>query len=277
MVADLHLHTHYSDGTFSPAELVAHAKERNLDAIALTDHDTVEGCKETAEFCRKAELTFVPGTELTAEISETEIHILGYFLDTANEPLLAAMRQFQDARQQRIHEMVGRLNKLEIPLGTEEVFALANCRSPGRPHVARALVIGGHCQSHGEAFDRFLKKGKPAWAPKFKLSSEDAIALIHQARGLAVLAHPALNRVDGSIPTLVGQGLDGLECFHSRHDARSAARYEAMARELGLLITGGSDCHGRNKGEPLIGTVRLPHEHVKALQARAEAISPTPS
>ena len=267
MFADLHLHTNFSDGTYTPEELAARASELRLAAVALTDHDTVEGCARMAAACELAGLEFIPATELTAEVNGNELHLLGYFVDTQNPRLLAEMTRFQRVRQNRIREMVARLNQLNIPLQTDAVFAIANCRSPGRPHVARALVMGGFCSSLDEAFERFLKKNRPAWAPKFKISAVDAIELIHQADGLAVMAHPGLNRVDEIIPALVRAGLDGVECFHTKHTATASAHYVRLAKELGVLITGGSDCHGLNKGKPLIGTVKLPYEYVEQLKA----------
>jgi predicted metal-dependent phosphoesterase TrpH len=269
--ADLHLHTNFSDGTFSPAELVAAAVKQTLSAIALTDHDTVGGCAATGEACSAAGIEFVPASELTAEVEGEELHLLGYYLDTTEPRLLAAMARFQEVRQGRIREMVARLNGLGIPLETEAVFRLANCRSPGRPHVARALVAGGFCRNLDEAFERFLKRNRPAWVPKFKISAADAIELIHGAGGVAVMAHPGLNRIDEHIPGLVEAGLEGLECFHTKHPPSTAAHYVEMAGRLGLLVTGGSDCHGLSKGKPLIGTVRLPYEHVQRLRERAMA------
>jgi predicted metal-dependent phosphoesterase TrpH len=264
--ADLHLHTNFSDGTYTPEEVVNLAVRKNLSAIALTDHDTVEGCDRAAAASAAAGLLFIPGTELTAEQDENEIHILGYFLDTRNPPLLEAMTRFQAVRQNRIHEMVARLNALDIPLRSESVFALANCRSPGRPHVARALVNDGFCGTLDEAFERFLKKHRPAFVPKMKISALTAIHLIHQAGGLAVMAHPGLNRSDQVIPTLVDAGLDGIECFHTKHASATSQHYLQIAARHKLLVTGGSDCHGLSKGRPLIGTVRLPWEDVERLQ-----------
>lgn len=271
MFADLHLHTNFSDGTYSPEELVAQAARNNLAAIALTDHDTVEGCERAAIACKAVEIEFIPGAELTAEQNENEIHILGYFLDTHNEKLLAEIAKFQAVRQQRIHEMVARLNELKVALRVEDVIALANCRSPGRPHVARALVKAGFCTSLDEAFERFLKKHRPAFVPKAKISSQVAIELIHQAGGLAVMAHPGLNRTDEVIPDLVEAGLDGIECFHTKHSTATSEHYLEIADKYNLLVTGGSDCHGMSKGKPLIGTVKLPYREVEKLKEAVAA------
>lgn len=268
MFADLHLHTHFSDGTFTPEEVAARAIAQHLCAVALTDHDTVEGCDPMAEVSARAGLEFITGLELTCEMEGNEIHLLGYCIDTRHPRLLAELAKFQEVRQNRIREMVSRLNGLNVPLLAETVFALANCRSPGRPHVARALVQSGLCGSLDEAFDRFLKRHRPAWVPKFKMSATDAIELIHESGGVAVFAHPGLNRADDLIPALVEARLDGIECFHTKHSTSTAEHYLILADKHGLLVTGGSDCHGMNKGRPLIGTVKLPYEYVALLKAR---------
>jgi predicted metal-dependent phosphoesterase TrpH len=273
--ADLHLHTQFSDGTFTPEELVLHAQKNGLACIALTDHDTVEGCARAAAACAAVKMEFIPGAELTAEHAEIEVHILGYFLDIENQVLLDRIAQFQTVRQRRIHEMVGALNKLGVPLRVEAVFALANCKSPGRPHVARALVKEKLIGSLDEAFERFLKKGRPAWVPKTKMSALESVELIHQAGGLAVMAHPGLNRSDEIIPDLVGAGLDGIECFHTKHSTMMSERYLEIAEKFSLLVTGGSDCHGFSKSRPLIGTVKLPYEHVEKLSAARRSLPAT--
>ncbi len=268
MFADLHLHTHFSDGTYTPEELAGHARRHGLTAISLTDHDTVEGCARAAAACAQNQVEFITGTELTAELADYELHLLGYGIDPQHPRLLCELARFQNGRQNRIHEMVARLNAHRVPLMAEAVFRVANCRSPGRPHVARALVQEGFCRTVDEAFDRFLKKHRPAWVPKVRMSAVDGIALIHAAGGVAVMAHPALNHNDGLIPIMVEAGLDGLECWHTKHSTAASEHYLALARHYHLLPTGGSDCHGLSKGRPLIGTVKLPFEHVVRLKER---------
>jgi predicted metal-dependent phosphoesterase TrpH len=270
MFADLHLHTNLSDGTYTPEELAGHGKRLDFAALALTDHDTVEGCSRMGAACRELGVEFLSGTELTAELDGIELHLLGYCVDVNNQKLLDEVGRFQLVRQNRIREMVARLNQLNIPLQAEAVFAIANCRSPGRPHVARALVQAGFCSSLDEAFERFLKVNRPAWVPKSKMSAFDAINLIHQAGGVAAMAHPGLNRTDEIIPAMVEAGMDGIECFHSKHSTATANHYLQMADEHHLLITGGSDCHGMNKGKPLIGGIKLPYQCVEKIKERAE-------
>jgi len=268
MFADLHLHTVFSDGTYTPEEMVFQASKHGFAAMALTDHDTVEGCHRAGIAAQAAGIEFIPGTELTAEQDGDELHILGYFLETKNRRLLAETAKFQDVRQNRIREIVTRLNAVHVPITTDAVFALANCRSPGRPHVARALVKAGLCGSLDEAFERFLKKNRPAWVPKFKMSAADAIDLIHHAGGAAVMAHPGLSHCDEVIPGMVDAGLDGIECFHTKHSTAIAEHYLEIADRFNLLVTGGSDCHGMSKGKPLIGTIKIPYQHVEKLRAK---------
>ena len=266
MYADLHMHTNFSDGTYTPEELAGHAKRCGFRAVALTDHDTMEGCARMAAACEAGGVEFVPATELTAEHGGHELHMLGYFLDAQYPRLVTDLAKFQQVRQQRIHDMVARLNEMQVPIKAEAVFELASCRSPGRPHVARTLVQGGWCKSLDEAFERYLRKGKPAWVPKFKISAKDAITLIHEAGGLAVMAHPGLNHTDDIIPHLVAAGMDGIECFHTKHSTSTTQRYLEIADKHHLLVTGGSDCHGMSKGKPLIGTIKIPYECVERLK-----------
>ncbi len=266
--ADLHLHSRHSDGTYTPLELVDAAVENELSLIALTDHDTLEGCPAVAEAAARVGLRFIPGTEITAELNGRELHILGYLVDLDHEELRDELARAQKIRQNRVREMVARLNARHVPLEVEAVFELANCRAPGRPHVARALVSAGICGSLDEAFERFLKKDRPGWVPKEKMSAVRAVDLIHAAGGLAVMAHPGLNHDDTLIPKLARAGLDGLECFHPKHNSSATEKYQAMASSLGLLVTGGSDCHGRSKNRPTMGTVKLPTEFVDLLLER---------
>lgn len=269
MFADLHLHTSFSDGTYSPEELAMEGKRFNLSVLSLTDHDTMEGCERMAAACAKQGIEFIPGSELTAEQDDYELHLLGYYLDTSSVKLRGALATFQAARQDRIREMVERIKKLGIKIEAEDVFRIANCQSPGRPHVGRALVEAGVCNSLDEAFERFLKKNRAGWVPKFRISAPDAIKLIHEAGGVAVMAHPGLNRSDDMIPELVEAGMDGIECFHTKHSTAVSQHYLMMAEQKNLLITGGSDCHGMNKGKPLIGSIRLPYSNVVKLRERA--------
>ena len=223
--------------------------------------------------CATEGLEFVVGCEFTVEQDGRELHLLGYCFDTGFEPLLSTLRKYQKVRRNRVHEIVVRLNGLGIPLKVESVMELANCDAPGRPHVGRVLVQEGHCRNLDEAFQRYLKKGKPGWAPKAKLSAAEAIALIHEAGGVAAMAHPGINHMDEVIPDLVAEGMDGLECFYTRHSTAATEHYLMISEQHNLLVTGGSDCHGENKGRPLLGSVRLPYEFVERLKTAATGVT----
>ncbi|MBG89987.1 MAG: histidinol phosphatase [Verrucomicrobiales bacterium] len=266
--ADLHMHTNFSDGTFTPEELAQRAHDCGLRVVALTDHDTLEGCERMGKACENLGIEYIVATELTAEYDGYEIHLLGYYLDLQDEYFLSKLCQFQKVRQSRIIEMAEALNKAGVPLEADAVFELAKCKSPGRPHVARAMVNAGLVKSMDVAFEKYLKKGKPAWVPKFKISAFEAIELVHRAGGVAVMAHPGLNRTDEVLKPLIESGMDGIECFHTRHSTNDCERYECMAEEFGVLITGGSDCHGMNKGRPLIGGIKLPYVYVERMKER---------
>ncbi len=271
MLADLHLHTRYSDGTYTPASVVAAARETGLSVISVTDHDTMEACAEAEQEASRAGMQFIAGCEVTAELDGRELHILGYLLDGAQPDLRRELLHAQEIRQQRVRDMVARLQGRGIPLEMDAVFSVAACRAPGRPHVARALVQGGHCGSLDEAFERFLKKDRPAWVPKEKMPAARAIELIRVAGGVSVLAHPGLNRDDSIVERLVGLGIEGLECYHPKHPPAASARYEAMAAAFGLVVTGGSDCHGRSQNRATMGSVRIPMDRVLRLRERQAA------
>ena len=240
----------------------------DLAAIALTDHDTIEGCQRQADACAKHGIEFIPGTELSTDIQGHEMHLLGYFLDTDNEELIQETTRYQHNRTNRVYDLVRQLNSIGVGLHADQVFDLAKCKAPGRPHVARALVKYGFCGTMDEAFTRYLRKGAPGWTPKVNAPFEEGIRLIHQADGIAIMAHPGLNKIDHLIPDMVRAGLDGIECWHSKHPKSTSKRYREMAARLGLLSTGGSDCHGPGKGHPIIGTVRVPYEILDEMKRR---------
>lgn len=267
MYADLHLHTNYSDGTYTPEELVDCGHARGLGVMALTDHDTIDGCSRMAGVCKDRGIEFIAGCEFTVELDGFELHLLGYFLDLECSRLIQQLEKYQSVRHGRVHEMVTKLNGIGIEIESEEVLKIANCNSPGRPHIARALVAKGYCESLDESFQRYLKKGRPAWVPKEKMTAAEAIELIHEAGGLAVIAHPGLYHRDEVISPLVDAGLDGIECFYTRHSTSTTEHYLMLAEQYNLLVTGGSDCHGNNKGRPLIGGVKLPYQYVERMKS----------
>jgi 3',5'-nucleoside bisphosphate phosphatase len=264
----------YSDGTYTPALLVEHAKAAGLDCISLTDHDSVEGLPETARLCGMAGIEFIPGVELTAYAGEfpeaehaREVHILGYLFDRTHAGLREFLEKFKQSRNERVDKMIVRLHRLGIDLKRERVAAFADANGTlGRLHVARALKEAGFVRGADEAFARFLSKGRPAWVPKFRISVAEVAAIIHRAGGAAILAHPGLARVDDRIPQMLSEGLDGIEVWHSGHTPEQCVRYKQFAENRGCLITGGSDCHGTAKYKLVIGTVKLPFAYVERLK-----------
>jgi hypothetical protein len=271
---DLHLHTRYSDGSWSPSDLVMAAGRLGLSAIAITDHDTMNGVPDALaardQAMAKGETVpeILPGVELTCQLDNREIHLLGYFPgDTwRSGPLQQVMAHARDVRQKRGEQIVARIGRLGIKLTFADVLECARGGAVGRPHVAMALVRRGIVADLDEAFDRFLRRGCPAFVERYRMTVSEAIGHVKRAGGLSVLAHPGIAQVDSRIPALAAQGLDGIEVWHSRHSPAQTRRYQDLARRLGLLVTGGSDCHGTVRGTPLLGTVRVPDECLQALR-----------
>ena len=269
--ADLHLHTVYSDGSYRPEALVLAAKRVGLAAIALTDHDTFDGIEETLAAGQQHGIEVIPGVEITARLDYEEVHILGYFFgDGWQHPLLCAVLDHaKRQRDQRVVEFAKRFKELDIPLTEQEIRQCSTCGTIGRMHVAQALAKRGVVQSVDEAFQRFLRRGKPGFVDRPRMEVAEAIGHICRAGGMAVMAHPGLNNLDDRINEMKDQGLTGLEVWHSRHTPAQTERYLALAKRLGLVPTGGSDCHGTIRDEALIGRVKVPYDQVLALKAKS--------
>ena len=263
---DLHLHSTCSDGTSSPEEVVARAGKLGLSVISLTDHDSTGGVVEAQEAgsCRGVEV--VPGVELSAQADGKDIHILGYFVDADHPQLVDCLRLYRDARTHRAERMVQKLNKLGIQVRIEQVLAKAGAGAVCRPHVADVLVEEGHVFSANEAFHKYLGYSRPAYESKYSLSPADALEIIHAADGLGCLAHPGLYRRDDLIPGLVDKGMDGIEVRHTKHNPTDVVRYTEVASHYGLLLSGGSDCHGDGRGAAVMGVVEVPRAYVEALR-----------
>ena len=265
---DLHLHSTKSDGSFSPTQVVQRAADVGLSTISLTDHDSVAGVREAQTAGRDIGVEVIPGIELSTQEANTDIHILGYFVDPDHSDLLAWLRQFQETRLKRAEKIVEKLNRLGVRIAMSQVLHRAGNAAIGRPHIADVLVEEGIVFSHDQAFQTYLGYGRPAFQPKFTLTPGQAVKIIHTAGGLASLAHPILYRRDALIPDLIEQGLDGIEVLHTKHDAAAVRRYSTMANHYGLLRTGGSDCHGDSRGEPVIGNVLVPSAFLDAMKRR---------
>jgi len=273
MRVDLHLHTTASDGLLAPAALASAVQAAGLHVFSVTDHDTVDALPEVEAQARALGLRLIPGIELSAMWHTVEFHILGYFVDSTNTGLLAYLQARREARRTRLQAILNRLRALGMTVDAEEVLARAQDGNVGRPHVARVLVDRGYVASTDEAFDRYLGDGRPAYVPRPDVTVAQAIQAIHDAGGLASLAHPGLHRRDNAIPDLIAAGLDAVEAYHVCHSAGATAHYRRLADWRGLLVTGGSDFHGstdRDHGSAP-GVPCLPEGEFIRLQAAAEA------
>ncbi|NOU09073.1 MAG: PHP domain-containing protein [Nitrospira sp.] len=255
---DLHLHTTHSDGSCTPTEVVNMAHLAGVTALAITDHDIMSGVTEAITAGQQCGIEIIPGVEISSFTGNSELHVLGYFLDQQDPDLLARLKTLRDGRHRRNPQIIERLQTIGIDITYDEVRALAGSDSVGRPHIARALMDKHVVTSAKEAFDRFLAEGKPAYVPRELPSPAEAIGWIKAARGLAVLAHPTWVKVaEQSLVDLVRQlkadGLDGVEVYYSTHAARQTREYLSLAQQLGLLVTGGSDFHGLTKPDIEVG------------------------
>lgn len=267
LCVDLHSHTLLSDGKLSPRDLVAAAAEAGVQVLAVTDHDNMEAYPEAAAEAAARGLHLIPGMEVSARYERKNLHVLAYFPPGQPPELSAWQEARRQARLRRLDRILVRLTELGLPLTREQVIpADADPRrTAGRPHVARAMVAAGHVKSYREAFDRYLGRDKPACVEDEVPSAAEAIALIHRLGGLAVVAHPALDGLGTVLSELANLGLDGVEAFHSCHEPRTARKLHGRARDMGLLVTGGSDYHGGPPAqEPAeykrLGQVGLPAE-----------------
>jgi len=274
---DLHLHTTASDGVLTPSEMVKYAKSKGLQAIAITDHDTIEGCEEGLSEGEKLGFEVIPGIEISAEHSPGSMHILGFFLDIYHPLLNERLEHLQRARAERNPKIIGKLNQLGVHITYEEVLKASGGGQVGRPHFANVLIEKKYVKSFQEAFERFLKKGAPAYVDKVRFTSKEALHFINEAKGVAVLAHPNTLGMDGYsdleklILRLVGEGLKGIEVYYPEHSPAEIGQYKALAERFGLLSTGGTDYHGMEKNGLEIGLgrgeMKLPYSIVESLKA----------
>ncbi len=264
--ADLHLHTFFSDGTYSPEELVNEASNQGLSAIAITDHDTVDGIDRGIEAGKLSGIEVLPGIELTVEYQAKEIHLLGYLIDYKNEDLKQKLKVLNNNRVERIYKITDKLKEQGVNLNPQAVFNLAKNGSPGRLHIARAMVAEGIISSTYEAFRKYIGDKCPSYAAGFKFSPQEGIDLIKSLKGIPVLAHPYSINNDELIPLLVDFGLMGIEVYYAEHTQSMINFYFDMVKKYNLLMTGGSDCHGNAKSEIKIGTIKIPYELVEKLK-----------
>jgi predicted metal-dependent phosphoesterase TrpH len=279
---DLHTHTTASDGGLAPSELVRQADQAGLKALAITDHDTIDGLAEAVQAGRGLDLEVVPGVEISIEVGlKGGAHLVGLWVRPGHQGLQTGLERLQEARRQRNPRMLAKLNELGLALSMEEVEAQAGGGQVGRPHFARALVGKGLADSVGEVFSRWLGAGAQAYVAKERLSPEEGISLVREAGGVPVLAHPGLLDLDrhgleSLLRKLRGLGLEALEAYYSEHDLATRRNLISLAARLGLAVSGGSDFHGHSKPQVRLGTgkgdLRVPASLLAALMQRRDGI-----
>ena len=267
MPADLHIHSNFSDGLLSPEEIVKKARDAGLTVISITDHDIVDGIDPAIAEGEIQGVKVIPGIEFTTDLPDTEIHILGYYIDHKAQWLKELLSRIREDRTNRIYKIVDKLNKIGVDISADDVLKLAEKGSAGRPHVARVLLEKGFVKSIQEAFNRYLDSKAPAYVPHFRLTPAQAIETIKKAGGIPVFAHPAVSNKGEMIPELMMKGLAGIEVFYSKHSNAQVNHYRALALKYGLLMTGGSDFHGlKTIRDVSLGNFKLKDEYIDKLE-----------
>ncbi len=246
--ADLHTHTTYSDGVLSPKALVDKAKDNGIEILSITDHDSINGVAEAIEYGQKLGVEVIPGVEISTDVEDKEIHLLGYFIDIYNNNLKNYLEFFKSERLNRAKRIIEKLNYLGVSIKIEDVIEKAQNSSIGRPHIANALMDLGYVSNFYEAFDKYLRDNGPAYEKKNHLSVVSAIKLIGDAGGLTILAHPG-NLNESILTSLIKSGIDGIEIVHPSHSENQMRFYKGVVNSYFLLQTGGSDYHGGVKND----------------------------
>lgn len=274
---DLHVHSTASDGRLSPAEVIREAAARGLVYIALTDHDSVDGIAAAKAAAQSfPNLTVIPGIEISTDIPQGEVHILGYFIDYNDPEFLAKLEDFKDSRLRRAEQMVSKLDELGVHIEWRRVLEIAGTSTIGRPHIAQAMMEKDHVPSFKDAFDEYLGHGKPAYVEREKMLPAEAAAIIVKAGGLPVLAHPLTTEdPEGLISELKPAGLVGMEAYYKDYTAEEVESLVALAQKHALIATGGSDFHGiEPEEETAIGGADVPLEAAERLIALAKERNP---
>lgn len=244
MKADLHIHTTFSDGLLTPEQVVEKAHALKIPAIAITDHDTLQGIPPALKLSKKYPLTIIPGIEISTNYKEREVHILGYYIDFKDAHFQEILVNLQKKRVKRAKMIIEKLQKLSLDISFSEIEQKSQGSSIGRPHIAEILCKKNYVKNIKEAFEKYLGKGKPAYVPRETLSPFEAIDLIKQNGGLPVLAHPGLVKNHNVVMDIIDYGLIGIEVYHKEHNYFQCKFYKKLAQKNNLIITGGSDCHG---------------------------------
>jgi hypothetical protein len=272
MKIDLHLHSTASDGRFSPQELVSMAASLGLGAIAITDHDSVEGVPPALLAAQEfPSLKVIPGVEVSTDVPHGEVHILGYFINYRDPELISTLEQLRSSRRLRAQRMLAKLANLGIHIEWERVQEIAGDGSIGRPHIAQAILERGYVSSPKEAFVKYIGREGPAYVERKKMTPEQAVELVVRTDGLPVLAHPAdIDRLEELIPRLQRVGLVGIEAYYNGYQSKLVKYLASLARKYGLISSGGSDYHGlEGVSETTLGGAVVPFECLEQLLALA--------
>jgi predicted metal-dependent phosphoesterase TrpH len=280
-LCDLHMHSTHSDGTDSPRALVEIAKQKGLAAIAVTDHDTFSAVEEAKAAGAELGVRVLSGVEISVEYAGKTVHMLGYCFDAGADTLREKLGAILKGREERNIQIVKKLNDLGMDITYDEIASEAGGKVVGRPHFAAVMIRKGHVKERQEAFDKYLAKGAAAYMDRLRFGPEDSVAMIREAGGLAVLAHPKLVRfpegevVEDLVRSLTDVGLGGIECYYSLHTPEETQQYLGLAKKYNLVVTGGSDYHGRNKPTISMGTgegaLQVPIACADELEAKAAA------
>jgi hypothetical protein len=275
MFVDLHLHTTYSDGSYTPDELVKKAKNLGYSAIAITDHDTIAGIKKSLKAGRKHNLEVIPGVEFNTLLDKTEVHILGYFIDYQNKELLNLLKKIRKERRERIEKMIDLLKELyNFNISLDEIKEICANNILGRGHIARLLTKKGYVRSWEKVFDKYIGNGQPAYVSRNKITPFEANDIIKKANGIPVIAHPGLIEDDNTVHQIINYGIEGLEVYYLEHTKKQIENYKNLAKVNSLLITGGSDCHGpKNKEGLRLGKIHLDYSHLEKLKKHKTLIN----
>ena len=271
---DLHIHSTVSDGSFTPTQIVERAARYELVAIAITDHDAVAAIDEAMPAAQKLGIEYIPGIEISTAWCEGRMHILGYFIDHHSPAIRALLDKLQQSRRDRIYQICRRLEELGYPVDPQEVFEIAGgANSVGRPHIAIAMERHGYVPNLQAAFDRYLAYGKPAYVPRWAPTPQEAIDTIHKSGGLASIAHCAVTEgCMENLDKIIAMGIDAIEVYYPFFKPHQEQLLKKIAEDHNLAITGGSDCHGIVRGEPLLGIFKVPYRVLESLKEKYASI-----
>jgi hypothetical protein len=264
--ADLHIHSTYSDGTWTPEEIFGFAKKKGLHCVSITDHDTLINVPEIQKAAERYNIEYIPGIEFSVDW-EKSVHILAYYIDYNNQELKKLLRVSQENRINRIEEIIDRLKKIGLAVDYEEFLNLFKFTTPGRPHIAKYLIKKKIVKDFDEAFDKYIGSGKPGNVPKKNIGLNETLELINNAKGISVLAHPITLEDDILVEKLFRENkVEGIEAYYIMHNPNDVKYYKSIAEKYKLLVTGGSDCHGTGKDRIYMGKIKLKYDYVNELK-----------